>query len=254
MVYSGKVRKSAVAPDDRSPKVCDDRPSDNAMNVNAKAWLSLFVVTVIMGLLLFVPAGTIRYWQAWVYIGIYVTASFLITLYLAKRDPALLRRRMRGGPTAEKRKPQRAAMLLASLAFIAAMAVPALDHRFGWSRVPIYAVILGECLTSLWLVAMFLVLRENTFSAATVQIAEGQRVISTGPYAIVRHPLYAVGMFSFIGTPLALGSWWGLLAVLLALPALIWRLVDEERLLRSSLPGYTEYAERVRYKLIPGVF
>jgi protein-S-isoprenylcysteine O-methyltransferase Ste14 len=224
------------------------------MSVNAKAWLSLFVVTVIMGLLLFVPAGTIRYWQAWVYIGIYFTASFLITLYLAKRDPALLRRRMRGGPTAEKRTPQRAAMLLASLAFIAAMVVPALDHRFRWSAVPVYAVVLGDFVTSSWYLVMFLVLRENTFSAATVQIAEGQRVISTGPYAIVRHPMYAGGLLSFIGTPLALGSWWGLFAVLLALPALIWRLVDEEKLLRSSLPGYTEYAERVRYRLIPGVF
>lgn len=224
------------------------------MSVNAKAWLSLLVVTVIMGLLLFIPAGTLRYWQAWVYIGIYFIASFWIVLYLAKRDPALLRRRMRGGPAAEQRKPQRAAMVLASLAFIVVMVVPAFDRRFGWSRVPLYAVILGELLTLLWLLAMFLVLRENTFSAATIQIAEGQRVIATGPYAIVRHPMYAGGLFSFIGTPLALGSWWGLLAVLIALPALVWRLVDEEKLLRSSLPGYTEYAQRVRYRLIPGVF
>lgn len=145
-------------------------------------------------------------------------------------------------------------MLLASLAFIASMAAPALDHRFEWSRVPVYAVILGDFLTLLWYLVMFLVLRENTFGAATVQIAEGQRVISTGPYAIVRHPMYSGGLLSFIGAPLALGSWWGLFAVLIALPALIWRLVDEEKLLRGSLPGYTEYAERVRYRLIPGVF
>jgi protein-S-isoprenylcysteine O-methyltransferase Ste14 len=224
------------------------------MSVNFKAWLSLFVVTIIIGLLLFVPAGTIHYWQAWVYVGIYFTASFLTVLYLAKRDPALLRRRMRGGPAAEKRKPQRAAMLLASLGFVAAMVVPALDHRFRWSAVPVYAVILGEFLTSLWFLVMFLVLRENTFSAATVQIAEGQTVISTGPYAIVRHPMYAGGLFSFIGTPLALGSWWGLLALFVVLPALIWRLVDEEKLLRGSLPGYADYAERVRYRLMPGVF
>jgi protein-S-isoprenylcysteine O-methyltransferase Ste14 len=175
------------------------------MSVNFKAWLSLFVVTIIIGLLLFVPAGTIHYWQAWVYVGIYFTASFLTVLYLAQRDPALLRRRMRGGPAAEKRKPQRAAMLLASLGFVAAMVVPALDHRFRWWAVRVYAVILGEFLTSLWFLVMFLVLRENTFSAATVQIAEGQTVISTGPYAIVRHPMYAGGLFSFIGTPLALG-------------------------------------------------
>ncbi|HVB88083.1 MAG TPA: isoprenylcysteine carboxylmethyltransferase family protein [Candidatus Dormibacteraeota bacterium] len=224
------------------------------MNINTRAWLSLSVVSIIMGLLLFIPAGTIHYWQAWVYVGIYFTASFLITLYLVKRDPALLGRRMKGGPSAEKRKQQRAAMLLASLAFIAALVVPALDHRFRWSAVPVFAVILGQFLTALWYLAMFLVMRENTFGAATVQIAEGQRVISTGPYAIVRHPMYAGGLLSFIGTPLALGSWWGFLALPLALTALIWRLVDEEKLLRGSLPGYSEYAQRVRYRLIPGVF
>ena len=227
---------------------------DSALNVNAKAWVSLFGVTIVIGLLLFVPAGTIHYWQAWVYVGIYFTASLLIVLYLAKRDPALLKRRMRGGPTAEKRKSQRAAMFLATTGFTAAMVIPALDHRFRWSSVPILAVILGDALTALWFCVAFLVFRENTFSAATVQIAEGQTVISTGPYAIVRHPMYAGGLFSFIGTPLALGSWWGMLALVVVLPALVWRLVDEERFLQGKLPGYTEYSQRVRYRLIPGVF
>jgi len=230
------------------------RAPDSTLNVNAKAWVSLFVMTIVIGVLLFVPAGTIHYWQAWAYLGIYFIASFLITFYLTKRDPALLQRRMRGGPTAEKRKSQRTAMLLATTGFIAAMVVPALDHRFRWSRVPNFAVILGDVLTALWFFAAFLVFRENSFSAATVQVAEGQTVISTGPYAIVRHPMYAGGLISFIGTPLALGSWWGMLALLVVLPALIWRLVDEERLLQSNLPGYTEYSRRVRYRLIPGVF
>ena len=224
------------------------------MNVHAKAWVSLFVVTIVIGLLLFVPAGTVHYWQAWVYLGIYFTASFLIVLYLAKRDPALLKRRMRGGPTAEKRKSQRAAMFLATAGFIAAMVVPALDHRFRWSTVPILAVILGDILTALWFCVAFLVFRENTFSAATVEIAEGQTVISTGPYAIVRHPMYAGGLFSFIGTPLALSSWWGMLGLVIALPALVWRLVDEERFLQGNLLGYAEYSQQVRYRLIPGVF
>jgi protein-S-isoprenylcysteine O-methyltransferase Ste14 len=235
-------------------KLCEDRPTAYSMSVNAKAWLSLVVVTLVIGLFLFVPAGTIHYWQAWVYIGIYFSASFLITLYLAKHDPALLGRRMRGGPTAEKRKTQKAVMFFATLGFIAAMVVPALDHRFKWSSVPIYVVILGEVLTALWFFVAFLVFRENSFSAATVQISEGQTVISTGPYAIVRHPMYAGGLFSFVGTSLALGSWWGLLALVLVLPALVWRLVDEEKFLRANLKGYNQYAERVRYRLIPGVF
>jgi protein-S-isoprenylcysteine O-methyltransferase Ste14 len=224
------------------------------LNVNARAWVSLFVLTIVIGLLLFVPAGTIHYWQGWVYLGIYFIASFSITLYLAKRDPALLQRRMRGGPTAEKRTSQRAAMLLATIGFIAAMVVPAVDHRFRWSTVPLFAVVLGDILTALWFCVAFLVFRENTFSAATVQIAEGQTVVSTGPYAIVRHPMYAGGLFSFIGTSLALGSWWGMLALLIVLPALVWRLLDEERLLQANLPGYAEYSRRVRYRLIPGVF
>jgi protein-S-isoprenylcysteine O-methyltransferase Ste14 len=224
------------------------------MSLNAKAWLSLSIVTLAIALLLFIPAGTIHYWQAWVYVGIYFGASFLILLYLMKRDPALLKRRMRGGPTAEKTKPQRAAMFLASLGFIAAMVVPALDHRFRWSSVPVYCVFAGDLLTSLWFCIMLLVFRENTFSAATIQIAEGQTVISTGPYAVVRHPMYAGGLFSFFGTPLALGSWWGLLALVAVLPALVWRLLDEERFLLANLPGYAEYAARVRYRLIPGVF
>lgn len=224
------------------------------MDANAKAWLSLFIITLVIGLLLFIPAGTIRYWQAWVYTALYFVASGLIVLYLTKRDPALLRRRMRGGPTAETAPPQRAAMWLASIAFIAAMVIPALDRRFGWSNVPIAISVIGDVLTLLWFFVMFVVFRENTFSAATIQIAEGQTVISTGPYAVVRHPMYAGGLLSFVGTPLALGSWWGLLALAAAIPALVWRMFNEETFLRANLPGYAEYAARVRYRLIPGVF
>jgi protein-S-isoprenylcysteine O-methyltransferase Ste14 len=224
------------------------------MSATAKAWLSLFVLTSIIGLLLFIPAGTVDYWQAWLYLAVYFCGSGLIVLYLTRRDPALLARRMRGGPTAETAAPQRAAMWLASIAFIAAMAIPAVDRRFGWSDVPVPIVIVGDVLTSLWFYVMFLVFRENTFSAATIQIAEGQTVISTGPYSIVRHPMYAGGLLSFIGTPLALGSWWGLLAIVAALPALIWRMLNEESFLGTNLAGYPEYAARVRYRLIPGLF
>jgi protein-S-isoprenylcysteine O-methyltransferase Ste14 len=224
------------------------------MSVNAKAWLSLFIITLVIGLLVFIPAGTIAYWQAWVYLSIYFVASGLILLDLMKRDPGLLGRRMRGGPTAERARPQRAAMWLATFAFIAAMAIPGLDRRFGWSDVPVPMVIIGDVLTSLWFCVMFLVFRENTFSAATVQIAEGQTVISTGPYSVVRHPMYAGALFSFVGTPLALGSWWGLLALVIAVPALTLRMLHEETFLRVNLPGYVEYAARVRSRLIPGIF
>jgi protein-S-isoprenylcysteine O-methyltransferase Ste14 len=223
-------------------------------DLNTKAWLGLAFLTVVMGLLLFVPAGTIRYWQAWTYLGIYFWASFFITIYLMKKDPALLRRRMSGGPTAEKEKTQKVIMLFASVGFVASLIVPALDHRFNWSSVPVYLVIIGDAMTALWFYVMFLVFKVNAFSSATIEVAEDQKVITTGPYAVVRHPMYAGGLMFFIGTPLALGSYRGLLPFAVVLPALIWRLLDEEKFLGKNLPGYVEYCTKVRYRLIPHIW
>jgi len=224
------------------------------MTLDTKAWLGLFIVAFAMALVLFAAAGTLAYWQAWVWLAVYVAASIAITLYLMKHDRALLARRMRGGPTAETRPVQKIAMLIAMFAFVAIVLVPALDHRFGWSRVPLALVILGDVMTALFFWLMYRVFRENSFTAATVAIAPDQRVISTGPYALVRHPMYAGGLFLFIGAPLALGSYWGMLAFVAALPALIWRMFDEERLLAGELPGYADYCARVRWRLVPGVF
>jgi protein-S-isoprenylcysteine O-methyltransferase Ste14 len=223
-------------------------------SVSARAWLGLVFVTIVMGLLLFLPAGSTRYWQACVYLAVYSAASLSITLYLMKKDPALLKRRLSAGPTAEKGKPQKIIMLIASIASIASLVVPALDHRSMWSSGPLYMVIAGDVLTALSFYIMLLVFKENTFTSATIEITEAQKVISTGPYALVRHPMYAGGLLLFIGTPLALGSYWGLLAFVAALPALIWRLSDEEWFLSRNLPAYTEYCAKVRWRLIPGVF
>jgi protein-S-isoprenylcysteine O-methyltransferase Ste14 len=223
-------------------------------NLNTKAWLGLMFLAIAMSLLLFVPARTLQYWQAWAYLGVFFVSSFLITLYLMNKDPALLKRRLSTGPLAEKEKTQKIIMLFASLGFIASLVVPALDRRFVWSSVSLYIVIAGDALVALCFYITFLVYRENTFTSATIEIAEDQKVISTGPYAPVRHPTYAGGVLLFIGTPLALGSYWGLLAFVAALPALIWRLLDEEKFLSKNLPGYTEYRAKVRWRLIPGVF
>lgn len=223
-------------------------------NLNAKAWIGIASLAVAMALVLFLPAGTIDYWQAWVYLVIFFGASIPITLYLMKNDPALLRRRLRAGPTAEKRKPQKIAMSLASIGFIAMLVVPSLDHRFGWSSVPLWAIIAGDVLMSFSFYFTFLVYRQNTFTSAIIEIVAGQEVISTGPYAYVRHPMYAGMTLLFLGTPLALGSYWGLVASGATLPALIWRLLDEERFLAENLPGYAEYCRRVRWRLIPGIF
>ncbi len=222
--------------------------------LNTKAWLGFIFLALAMSLLLFGTAGTVHYWQAWVYLAVYFTASFAITLYLMKKDPALLKRRLSGGPTAEKEMTQKIIMLIASAGFIALLVVPALDHRFAWSRVPLFGIIAGDLLTALCFYVMFIVFRENPFGSATIEIAEDQKVISTGPYAYVRHPMYAGGSLLFIGTPFALGSYWGLLAFVAVLPALIWRLLDEETFLARNLPGYVEYCAKVRWRMIPGMF
>ena len=224
------------------------------MTLDVRAWLALAVVAGVMGALLFGPAGTLRYWQAGVYLAVFLGASVPTTLYLMKRDRALLARRMRGGPMFEKEATQRIIMLFASLGFIALLVVPALDHRFGWSTVPLYGVVVGDILIAVGFYCIFRVYRVNTFTSATIQVAEDQKVVSTGPYAIVRHPMYASASLYVLGTPLALGSLWGLVAVAATLPFLIWRLVDEERLLARKLPGYAEYQKRVRYRLVPRIW
>src|SRR5215472_14679622 len=173
-------------------------------SLNARAWFGIAFLAVAMALVLFLSAWTIDYWQAWVYLAVFFGASIPITLYLMKNDPALLRRRLRAGPTAEKRKPQKIAMLFASIGFVGVLVVPALDRRFGWSNVPLFAVIAGDALTALCFYITFLAYRENSFTSATIEIAQDQTVVSTGPYAVVRHPMYVGGLLVFLGTPLAL--------------------------------------------------
>jgi protein-S-isoprenylcysteine O-methyltransferase Ste14 len=223
-------------------------------NLSERAWLALIVLGISMGLLLFVSAGTVRYWQAWTYLSIFMTASALTTLYLVRRDLALLERRMSGGPMAEKQPAQRFIMLCASICFIALLVVPALDHRFGWSAIPFGGTVSGDILVTTGFYLIFLVYRENTFTSATIEIVDNQRVISTGPYAIVRHPMYASASLYLLGTPLALGSYWALVPAAAMIPFLMWRLFDEERFLAENLSGYTEYQKRVRHRLVPFVW
>jgi len=145
-------------------------------------------------------------------------------------------------------------MLFASIGFIALLVMPALDYRFGWSRVPIALVALGDVLVGTGFYIIFLVYCENTFASAIIEIAEDQKVISTGPYAIVRHPMYAGGLLLLLGMPFALGSYWGLLVLVAMMPFLLWRLYDEEKVLSKHLSGYVEYKRKVPSRLIPGVF
>ncbi len=219
-----------------------------------KAWIFLVVTDAVMGLLLFGAAGTLAYWQPWLYLAVVFSASALCTWYLIANDPALLRRRLSGGPFAEQEKAQRVIMLLASIGLVALLVVPGLDRRFGWSQLPTALAVAGNVVIAGSLYVVYLVYRENSFAAATVQIAEDQRVISTGPYARLRHPMYAAAMLYCLATPPALGSYWGLLTFPAVAPALVWRLLHEEHFLAQRLPGYADYMNRVRWRLIPGLF
>ena len=175
--------------------------------LNIKAFVGLLFLLLVMAALLFIPAWTLDYWQAWTFLAVYFAWSLAITLYLMKRDPRLLQRRTSGGPTAEKEPTQKIIMLFTSLGFISLMIFPALDHRFAWSRMTPYLALIGDMLVSLGWLAIFFVFKENTFSSATIELAPDQKVISTGPYAVVRHPMYAGALVMLLGIPIALGSW-----------------------------------------------
>jgi protein-S-isoprenylcysteine O-methyltransferase Ste14 len=228
--------------------------SPTSPELRRKAITGLVQLLLVMGLVIFAPAGTLYWSAAWVFLGVFFGSSLAITLYLMKNDPQLLERRVQAGPAAEKEKLQKVIMVVASLSFLATIIVPALDHRFGWSHVPLLVVALGDALVAIGFWIVFLVFRENTFTSATIEVAAEQRVIDTGPYAWVRHPMYAGGLLLLAGTPLALGSYWGLLTLVPMGASIVWRLLDEEAFLTKQLPGYDAYRRKTRHRLVPRVW
>jgi protein-S-isoprenylcysteine O-methyltransferase Ste14 len=216
-----------------------------------RSLISAVGLFAVMAALLFVPPWTLDWWQAWLFLIVYFGGSIALMLDLAKRDPALLERRMKAGPWAEERLEQKIIMTIASLGFFGLLLIPAFDRRFGWSHLPATVAIVGNALMLIGGWGVWRVFCENSFTSARIELAADQRVISTGPYALVRHPMYTTALVMMVGIPLALGSLWGLLAFAAMMPALIWRIFDEEKFLVSSLPGYAEYKQKVRYRLIP---
>ena len=212
------------------------------------------IALLVVSGLIFVPAGTLAYWQGWAFLAVFMACNIVIGRYLVRHDPALLERRKKVGPRAEKRLVQKIVMSLLFVIFIALIVFSILDWRFGWSHVPVWASVLGDALVALGQMMQLRVFRENTFGASTIQKMEGQTVIATGPYALVRHPMYVGVLIMTFGVPLALGSWWGLLLALLMLPILIVRILDEEKMLFGELEGYDAYGRNVRYRLVPGMW
>lgn len=219
-------------------------------NLQRRAAIGLAQLAAGMILALFLPGG-FAWVEGWVFFAVFLLCSALTTLYVERHDPALLERRLKAGFRTEQRPRQKAVQALASFAFSVAMVVPALDHRFGWSHVPLGVVILGDVMVALGYLAVLRVFKENTFASALIEVGSEQRVIDSGPYALVRHPMYGSALLMLAGIPLALGSLWGLCVLPLFVALLVWRLLDEETLLVQDLPGYDNYRERVRYRLVP---
>lgn len=224
------------------------------MKIALQTLASAIFGLVFFAALLLWPAGTLNYWQAWVFIAVFMVATLVPSVYLAVKDPAALQRRMKAGPGAETRTVQKIIISGTILAVVAVLVVSALDHRFGWSNVPTPVVIVGNILVAVGLCLAQLVVIQNSYAAATITVEADQKVVSTGLYGLVRHPMYVGTLIMMIGTPLALDSYWGLLAVVLAMPVLAARIEDEEKLLRQELDGYDEYTQKVHYRLVPGVW
>jgi protein-S-isoprenylcysteine O-methyltransferase Ste14 len=212
------------------------------------------VELVVFGSMLFFPAGTFDYWQAWVFLAVVVLAAWIPTIYLQRKNPVVLERRMRGGPAAETRTAQKVVIAGLYLSLAAMVVVSVLDHRFGWSPVPTAICLVGDVLVAVGLGVVVLVIIQNSYAAATVQVEAGQKVVSTGLYGLVRHPMYTGNVIMMVGIPLALGSYWGLVFVVPALIVLASRIRDEEKLLQEELDGYREYTQKVRYRLMPGMW
>lgn len=226
------------------------------MSLQSRLALRATVVVPLITALMFAPAGSFRFWHAWVFIGLFVVFNVFFIAYFLPRDPALVERRLKGK---EQRAEQKRFKVIWVLLWTAVLILPGFDYRFGWSKrlfggVPIWLAIAAQMLVACSWIVIFAVFRHNTFASAVVQVEEGQKVVSTGPYRIVRHPMYSGLVLMMVAIGFALGSYVTLVPSLLKIPLLMYRLVHEERVLRKELPGYIEYCERTPWRLVPGLW
>jgi protein-S-isoprenylcysteine O-methyltransferase Ste14 len=222
-------------------------------NLLMKIVFRVLLILVFLGLLLFLTAGSLQYTEAWIYIFVvFVPAIFVIT-YFYKKDPnfigsRILKRR-------EKEQMHRSIQNIFSIVFLIGLLIPGFDFRFGWSNVPMSVVIISDILVFMGYMIIARVMEENRYASAIIEISKEQKIIETGPYKIVRHPMYTGGLIFILFTPLALGSYWALIpfSIITVLP-LILRIINEEKLLTANLPEYSEYCKKTKYRLIPFVW
>ncbi len=224
------------------------------MKIVLQSLASVVFGFVFFGLALFWPAGTFHYWQAWVFIFVFIFATMGPSIYLAVKMPDALQRRMKAGPFAETRPLQKVIMVGTIVSVAAVLVLSAFDHRFGWSTVPTAVVVIGNVAVFAGLTMTQFVIIQNNYAGATITVEADQQLVSTGLYGFVRHPMYFGTLVMMLGTPLALDSYWGLVVVAPALLILAFRITDEEKMLREELDGYREYTQKVPYRLVPGVW
>jgi protein-S-isoprenylcysteine O-methyltransferase Ste14 len=206
---------------------------------------------LLLGAALFLPAWTVRYFGAWLFLGVLFIPMLIMGIVMLIKAPALLEKRLNGK---EKESAQKGVLALSGLIFPAGFLLSALDFRFGWSHVPLWVVIVASVLFLIGYATYAEVMRENTYLSRTVEVQKGQRVISTGLYGVVRHPMYLATLLMFLPIPLILGSFWGLVPMLLYPVILVIRILNEEQVLTEGLAGYAEYKNKVKYRLIPFVW
>jgi protein-S-isoprenylcysteine O-methyltransferase Ste14 len=220
-------------------------------NLLVKTVLGFLFLMFVLALALFIPAGSLSFWQAWAYLAVWAGCVILMTVYLIKNDRELLAGRVKVGVAAETQKSQKIIQSLASLFFMGVFIVPGLDYRFGWSNISPVLCLIADLFVALGFFIIFLTFRENSYTRATIEVSAGQKVITSGPYRFVRHPMYAGAVVLFLASPIALGSWVAEICALGLILALAVRLLDEEKFLQKDLTGYTAYCQQVRYHLIP---
>jgi len=218
------------------------------MSLGSRLTVRVLNALVVMGAMLFIPAGTLKFWQGWAYLIMFFVPGLLAFVYFYKHDPELVERRLR---FKEKVREQKQIMTFVYVIWLIAFLLPGIDHRFGWSRLPLYLMLVSQVVVFCGYLLTLWVVKVNRFAARTIQVEPGQKVVSTGPYGIVRHPMYLGVCATLLFTPLALGSYFALPAFVLLIPLVVLRLLNEEKVLRQELPGYSEYCLNTRFRLVP---
>lgn len=219
--------------------------------LNKKIFLIFLAAPIVLGIFLFVPAGTLDYWQAWAYMGVILIPVLFVMAYFLKYDPEFLERRLK---TKEKEAKQQLIVKAGAAIFLIGFLIPGLDVRFGWSNMPAEISLLACLIVFLGYAFIFLVFKENSYAGRTIQVEKGQKVISTGPYSLIRHPMYLGTLFMYLATPIALGSYVAFPMFLLYIPIIVFRILNEEEVLRRGLPGYPEYCNKTKYRIIPFIW